>query len=69
MVLDGCEYVEQLQAVAVEGGVAGNVVPDHATLTLNYRFAPDRDAAAGPRSSWRRWWTGYLDRGPVTASR
>ncbi|HUA94450.1 MAG TPA: succinyl-diaminopimelate desuccinylase, partial [Acidimicrobiales bacterium] len=45
LVLDGCEYVEQLQAVAVEGGVAGNVVPDHASVTLNYRFAPDRNAA------------------------
>ena len=43
VVLDGCEYVEQLQAVAVEGGVATNVVPDHATVTLNYRYAPDRD--------------------------
>lgn len=47
LVLDDCEYVEQLQAVAVEGGVAGNVVPDHASVTLNYRFAPDRDAAEG----------------------
>ncbi|MCP5027270.1 MAG: succinyl-diaminopimelate desuccinylase [Actinomycetia bacterium] len=44
-VLDGCEYHEGLQAVFVEGGVAGNVVPDSATVTINHRFAPDRSAA------------------------
>jgi succinyl-diaminopimelate desuccinylase len=41
--IGGCEYVEQLQAVGIEGGVGNNVVPDAATLTVNYRFAPDRD--------------------------
>jgi succinyl-diaminopimelate desuccinylase len=42
--LDGCLYAEQLQAVAVTGGVAPNVVPDAASVTINFRYAPDRQA-------------------------
>lgn len=44
VVIDGCEYAEQLQAVRIAGGVANNVVPDAASVTVNYRFAPDRSA-------------------------
>ncbi len=44
--IDGCVYREGLSAVRIAGGVAGNVVPDLCTVTVNFRFAPDRDIAA-----------------------
>lgn len=40
--VDGLEYREGLNAVNMSGGIAGNVVPDVCTVTINYRFAPDR---------------------------
>ncbi|MCW5253254.1 succinyl-diaminopimelate desuccinylase [Streptomyces sp. SHP 1-2] len=41
-VIDGLEYREGLNAVRVEGGVAGNVIPDECVVTVNFRYAPDR---------------------------
>ena len=40
--IDGCEYREGLSAVRIDGGIAGNVIPDAASVTVNFRFAPDR---------------------------
>lgn len=40
--IDGCVYREGLSAVRINGGVAGNVIPDAASVTVNFRFAPDR---------------------------
>ncbi len=60
--VEGCEYREATQAVRVEGGVAGNVVPDRLTLTLNHRFAPDRDAA-GAEAALREALAPFLDDG------
>jgi succinyl-diaminopimelate desuccinylase len=47
--VDGLAYREQLNAVLVSGGVAGNVIPDECRIHVNYRFAPSRttDEAEG----------------------
>lgn len=47
--VDGLVYREGLNAVGIRGGVAGNVIPDECVVEVNYRFAPDRDAAAAER--------------------
>jgi succinyl-diaminopimelate desuccinylase len=43
--VDGLVYRESLNAVTIAGGVATNVIPDLATVHINYRFAPDKSAA------------------------
>jgi succinyl-diaminopimelate desuccinylase len=44
--IDGCTYREGLNAVLIDGGVAGNVIPDACSITVNFRYAPDRDEDA-----------------------
>ena len=44
--IDGCLYREGMNAVGILGGVANNVIPDECAITVNFRFAPDRDADA-----------------------
>ena len=43
--VDGLAYREGLSAVGVRGGVAANVIPDEAVITVNYRFAPNKTEA------------------------
>ncbi|MGI8868524.1 MAG: succinyl-diaminopimelate desuccinylase [Mycobacteriales bacterium] len=65
--IDGCGYREGLNAVRVDGGVAGNVIPDECTVTVNYRFAPDRDidaAAAHVRSVFAGQEVAIVDAAP-----
>ena len=44
VVVDGLEFRESLSVVRVEGGIANNVIPDAASMTVNYRFAPSKRA-------------------------
>jgi succinyl-diaminopimelate desuccinylase len=65
--IDGCVYREGLNAVRVEGGVAGNVVPDVCTVTVNFRFAPDRseaDAEEHVREVFDGWAVEVTDSAP-----
>jgi succinyl-diaminopimelate desuccinylase len=43
--VDGLVYREGLNAVRIDGGVAGNVIPDLCEIEVNYRFAPSRSLA------------------------
>jgi succinyl-diaminopimelate desuccinylase len=43
--VDGLTYREGLNAVAISGGIAGNVIPDRCVVAVNFRFAPDLSPA------------------------
>ena len=57
-VIDGLEYHEGLNAVFINGGVAGNVLPDVCTVQVNHRFAPDRSEAEAA-AYVREFFTGF----------
>ena len=40
--VDGLTYRESLNAVLLSAGIAANVIPDEALITVNYRFAPSK---------------------------
>lgn len=66
-VIDGLEYHEGLNAVAIRGGVAGNVIPDACVVEVNFRFAPDRseaDAEAFVRSFFEGYDVRLTDTAP-----
>jgi succinyl-diaminopimelate desuccinylase len=66
-VVDGLEYHEGLNAVAISGGVAGNVIPDECVVTVNYRYAPDKSpeqAEAYVRDLFAAWEVTILDNAP-----
>jgi succinyl-diaminopimelate desuccinylase len=66
-VVDGLEFHEGLNAVAISGGVAGNVVPDKCVVTVNYRFAPDKSEAEAEgyiRDLFAQWPVEILDNAP-----
>src|SRR6202042_721327 len=58
---------EGLNAVAISGGIAGNVIPDRCVVTVNFRFAPDRSVAAAEdhvRAVFDGWRVTVLDAAP-----
>src|SRR5215475_8714328 len=65
--VDGLTYREGLNAVGIAGGVAGNVIPDMCSVTVNFRFAPDRseaDAHAHVRDVFEEWDLEIVDSAP-----
>jgi succinyl-diaminopimelate desuccinylase len=67
-IVEGLEYREGLNAVAITGGIAGNVIPDECVVTVNFRFAPDRsvaEAEAHLREVFSGWELVIVDEAPA----
>jgi succinyl-diaminopimelate desuccinylase len=43
--IDGLIYREVVSVTSIEGGIAGNVVPDRVEARINFRYAPTRSPA------------------------
>ena len=56
--VDGLVYRESLNAVLIDGGIAGNIIPDSCRVTVNYRFAPSK-SVADAEQHLRELFTGY----------
>jgi succinyl-diaminopimelate desuccinylase len=43
--IQGLTFTEVLSLTMIEGGIATNVIPDHASALVNFRYAPNRTPA------------------------
>lgn len=56
--VDALTYREGLNAVLISGGVASNMIPPAASVTINYRYAPDKTSDEA-LARLRAWFPGY----------
>ncbi|MEI6453260.1 MAG: succinyl-diaminopimelate desuccinylase [Actinomycetes bacterium] len=60
--IEGLGFTEQVQCVGIDGGISGNVVPDRCSLSVNFRYAPNRTPAQAEQ--WiREFFKAYLEPG------
>src|SRR3954452_6579033 len=65
---DGLRFTQVVSVQRIEGGIAGNVIPDRATAQVNFRYAPGTSAEEAERLA-RGWcepsWGGASDSKPA----
>ena len=67
VLVDGLDYCEGLNAVAITGGIAGNIIPDLAMVEVNYRYAPSKsgsEAEAHIREVFEGFAVEFVDNAP-----